>query len=317
MTRRELGQVTGRWKAAVVVLLSGALVAFAQHYTRSAHATLRVQDDVYPLPPPDQMLVLSLGYRAALADFIYGHVLVSYGLHFEQRRRFEHVGKYLETIIELDPKFAQVYLYSDTLVTLQPLPPRDEDYDVARALLLRGTQELPSDQRVWLTAGQFIGYLAPPRFSDPERKERWRREGARLLSQACELASDNRAVPYHCLAAATTLNRSGQREALIQMLTRTLAVNDDPRIRQTALATLQQWVGEQEQEQARLRLEAFDAARTEHLSFLTVEQALTWGSPWRFAACAGASTALDGDDDEDGHCATSWADWAWLRPDAW
>ena len=309
----------GAAKPFLLLALAIGVVAVAQHHTRQAHATLRVEQDTYPLPPPEQVVVLSLGYRAALADFIYGHVLVSYGLHFEERRRFEHVAKYLETIIALDPKFAQTYLYADTLITLQPVPPRDQDYDVARELLLRGTRELPLDQRVWLTAGQFIGYLAPPRFSDPDRKARWQNEGARLLTQACELASDNRQVPYHCLAAATTLNRSGQREALIQMLTRTLAVNDDPQIRKTALNTLRSWVGEQEQEKARARLDAFDAAREEHLSFLTLDQALTWRSPWRFDQCIGNNTAADTLDDgastRPAHCATSWADWAlWTLP---
>ena len=48
------------------------------------------------------------------------------------------------------------------------------------------------------------------------------------LARACELASNNVNIPYGCIAVAAQLNKEGQREALILMLSRTLAVNDDP-----------------------------------------------------------------------------------------
>jgi hypothetical protein len=302
-------------KTALAILIavgSSVTVGLAQSHSREAHAKLKVAEDTYALPPPEQVKILSLGYHAAAADFIYAHVLVSYGLHFEEKRRFEDVARYLDTIATLDPTFAQTYLYADTLITVQPEPPRDEDYEQARALLLRGTRELPTDQRIWLTAGQFIGYLAPPRFEKGARRKAWELEGARLLAQACELASDDRSLPYHCLAAATTLNQSGQREALIRMLSRTLAVNDDPEIRANALATLESWVGAQEREKAQARIAAFDALRRERFGFIGADATLTWGSPWT-AAC---SAKAHGVAELDASCATSWADWGlWLRDD--
>lgn len=285
---------------AALVITAGLGIAVCQSHTRDAHAALGLGDDTYPLPPPDQVAWISLGYRAAFADFIYAHVLVSYGLHFEEKRRFEYVGRYLNTIAALDPKFAQTYLYADTLITLQPKPPRDEDYDEARALLLKGTRELPTDQRVWLTAGQFIGYLAPPRFEDPERRKEWQLEGAGLLTRACELASDNRNVPYHCMAAATTLNRAGRREALIQMLSRTLAVNDDPEVRDNALGTLRAWAGEQEQERAALLIANFERAWRQNFAFVGIDAALIWGTPWTLGCLSQSGP--------DASCATSWAD---------
>jgi hypothetical protein len=291
--------------AGLVVLSAAGVVTLAQSYTRQAFAKLKVEDDTYPLPPAEQVKVATLGYNAAVADFIYAHVLVSYGLHFEEKRRFEYVARYLDTIVSLDPTFVQTYLYADTLITVQPKLPSDQDYDEARALLLRGTRELPTDQRVWLAAGQFIGYLAPPRFSDVAKRKAWQLEGAQLLSQACELASNDRSIPYHCLAAATTLNKTGQREALITMLARTLAVNDDPELRRDALATMQAWVGEQEREKVQARIAAFDQVKAERFPFLNVDAVLTWASPWA-PACA-----LQGMGNGSGaECATNWADWA-------
>lgn len=288
------------WATTLMVIAAAVGVIATQGKTRRAYAALGSEDDTYPLPPPEQVVWMSLGYRAAVADFIYAHVLVSYGLHFEEKRRFEYVGRYLNTISVLEPAFAQTYLYADTLITLQPKPPRDEDYDEARELLLKGTRELPTDQRVWLTAGQFIGYLAPPRFEDLAKRSRWQLEGARLLTQACELASDNRNVPFHCLAAATTLNRAGHREALIQMLSRTLAVNEDPEVREQALDTLRAWAGEQEQEQAALMVANFEKVRRQRFGFVGIDAALIWGEPWS-TDCLRTSAAWP-------RCATSWVD---------
>jgi hypothetical protein len=290
------------WATALLVGVAAIGIGVSQARTRAVHAALRVEDDTYPLPPPHHVARLSLGYQSAVADFLYAHVLVSYGIHFEEKRRFEHVGRYLDTIATLDPKFAQTYLYADTLLTLQPKPPREEDYEAARQLLLRGTRELPTDQRIWLTAGQFIGYLAPPRFDDEQKRKEWQLQGAELLAKACELASDNRNIPYHCLAAATTLNRVGQREALIQMLSRTLAVNDDPEVRNDALQALHAWAGEQAQEQASLQLVQLEAKWRERFGFVGVEAALTWGAPWNNRCLTDADFARSAD------CATSWSD---------
>lgn len=287
-------------KTALVVVVSAVGVGLTQAQTRAAFAALGSHEDAYQLPPPDQVVWMSLGYRSAVADFLYAHVLVAYGLHFEEKRRFEYVARYLDTISVLDPTFAQTYLYADTLITLQPQPAREQDYDEARALLLKGTRELPKDQRVWLTAGQFIGYLAPPRFADTAKRQSWQLEGARLLARACELATDNRNIPFHCLAAATTLNRAGQREALIQMLSRTLAVNEDPEVRQDALNTLREWAGEQEQEQAALLVAHFEKVWRQRFGFARIDAALTWGVPWE-ESCLTTPLASS-------RCATSWAD---------
>jgi hypothetical protein len=275
----------------------------------SSLATL--SGDSYTLPSPQATLLLSLGYRSALADFIYAHVLVSYGLHFQEKRRFEHVGQYLETITTLDPTFAQPYLFADTLLTMQPEAPRTEDYYKARELLVRGTEALPYHQELWLVAGQFIAYVAPSRLPEAVREE-WKLEGARLLSRACELATKNRNIPYHCISAVGLLNRAGQREALIQMLSRTLAVNDDEEIQQLALASLGTWVGEREREQYERRLGAFTARWQADLPFVSKEQMLVLGpsiDPYR---CSGNAPVLfaSGPASAVTECVTSWASWA-------
>jgi hypothetical protein len=270
---------------------------------------VRATSDIYGLPGPELTRLMSLGYRSALADFIFAHVLVAYGQHFQEKRRFEHVADYLETVTELDPEFAQPYLYADTLLTLQPEPPRQQDYLRARELLLKGTRALPYHQELWLVAGQFIAYVAPPQLAEPALAAQWRLEGARLLARACELATRNQNIPYHCIAAAGLLNRAGQREALIEMLSRTLAVNDDEEIQRLALATLSSWVGEREAERYQARAGQFEARWRAELPFINKERVLVLGPGLDAYACTGLPATLE----PEAKCVGSWADWATLQ----
>lgn len=299
---------------AAVAALAG-VIAWSRAGLVERFAKLRETRDTYALPPPEQAVVLSLGYRSAMADLVYAHTLVAYGLHFGEKRRFEYVGNYLETVMTLDPDFVQPYLYADTLLTLQPEPPRQEDYLKARELLLRGTEQLPYHQRLWFTAGQYLAYLAPPHIEDEALAEQFRRDGARLLSRACELMTDNEAIPYHCITAAGMLNKAGEREALIQMLTRTLAVNDDEQIRTKALAALSHWVGEREQEQYAARLSEFREGWQRVLPHVSKEKVLLLGPPHDTFACVGQGSMgvgadPEGDGSEEPECWSSWAAWA-------
>ncbi len=287
-----------------VVLACVVGIAVVRAEAAARYSKLNVEQDTYALPPPEHTAVMSLGFRSAMADFIWAHVLVSYGLHFQEKRRFEHVGDYLETIMYLDPTFPQPYLYADTLLTIQPKPPTEDHYRRAKELMIKGTEALPYNQEVWFVAGQFIAYVAPPHLSDGAERERWKMDGARLLARACELATGNERIPRHCIVAASILNRAGQREAMIQMLTRTLAVNDDPEVQTLAEATLQQW-GEQRQaeENARRRSAWADLWRQD-LGFVAKDQVLVLGPAVDAYACAGqATTTAEG-------CDTSWLRWS-------
>lgn len=290
-----------------VVLLAAGLAFCAALWFRALLVqrfdALAETSDTLALPPPEQAVVMSLGYRSAAADLIYAHTLVAYGLHFGEKRRFEYVGEYLETVTTLDPKFAQPYIYADTLLTLQPETPRQADYRKARDLMLKGTRELPYNQRLWFTAGQFLAYLAPPNLEDPKEQAQFKEEGARLLAHACELVTDNENIPYHCLTAAGMLNEAGEREALIQMLTRTLAVNDDEEIQKRASAALAKWVGQKEHDAYRRKADAFNDAWRE-LGHVSKEKLLLMGPPIDIDECVGP--------DRDGTpgCDTTWRGWA-------
>jgi hypothetical protein len=259
-------------------------------------------NDVYVLPPPEQTVVMSLGHRSALADLIYGHVRVAYGLHFQEKRLFEFVGSYLDTINSLDPTFREPYRFADTFLTLQPKKPPLEHYRKAREILIRGMRELPYDQELWLTAGQYMAYLAPPHFPDPKEKEEIRMDGARRLARACELIGPNQNVPYHCITAAGIFSRAGDTEATLRFLERFLAVVTDPDARQLAFGYLQKVVGEREHERIAERERKLEALMQQDFGFVSRDALLVLGPPFDPATCAGSYGA------EKAGCASSYRD---------
>jgi hypothetical protein len=259
---------------------------------------------MYALPSPNQVVALSLGYRAALADLIWANVLVSYGLHFQEKRRFEFVGNYLDTINALDPKYEAPYRFADTLLTLQPQAVPSENYDKAREILQRGMKELPNSPELWSTAGQFLAYIAPGAFGQNEKKKaEWRLDGAQAMAHACEISESGSNIPYHCIVAAGILNKAGKRDAQIQMLTRVLSVNDDPNIQQLARSQLAQLKNELKNDVAPRRNEYFSKAWKADLSYLTKDTMLVIGPKADPATCSGVDSVHARD------CEVTWRDW--------
>jgi tetratricopeptide (TPR) repeat protein len=298
----------GAWVGWGVAVAAVGAIAFVRPAAAERFHRLRTTADVYPLPPPEQTVVASLGFRAALADALFAHVLVSYGLHFQEKRRFEFVGDYLDAMNALDPTFRDPYRFADTFLTMQPEPPRLEQYVKAREIVLRGTANRPYDTELWLSAGQYLAYLAPPYLPTEQMRREWKIEGARLLSRACELASKNQNVPYHCISAAALLENVGEREAAIESLTRLLAVTDDPEIEKMALGYLQRKLSERQSDKEKRRRDAFRAAWKGDLPFISKDLMLLIGPRVDTSACAGPTHPGGG------ACASTWRDWA-LRVD--
>lgn len=265
---------------------------------------VKARSDAYLLPPVEQTYVASLGYRSAMADLIFGHLLVAYGLHFQEKRLFEHVGDYLDVVNRLDPKFRDPYRFADTLLTLQPEAPPPDFYRRARQIQERGLKELPNDQELWSTAGQFITYLAPGQLTDPAEKQEYQAAGTRILMRACELIGSNDSIPYHCITAANILNRQGDRVVARQFLQRLQMVSDDPKIQEMAAAYLKKVVGDPEQEEMAIRWERFRSRWKQELPFSSRAEVDALGPAFDSARCAGAARAITPE------CVSSWQHWS-------
>lgn len=285
-----------------VVLAVGCAVAvgFVRPKLVDQFREVKVTTDTYALPSPQQMVVASLGYRSAMADLLFAHVIVDYARHVQERRLFEFGGYYLDVITELDPKFRDPYYFADTLLTLQAKKPRYEDYHKARAIIDRGLEELPYDAELWTQAGQYFAYLSWNHLPKEEQAE-WRSHGAKILARACELAGDDNFTMTKCVTAATLFDRLGEHEAMIAFLERMLILSEEEEARELARSYLEKHVKGRAQEMAHRRLERFHRAWGGDHRFLSRDAILVLGPRFDPARCAATR-------DEHG-CATSWAQW--------
>lgn len=284
--------------AAVTIGLTRAPVA-------GMHERVRETSDVYVLPPPDEVVTLSLGYRAAVADLLWAHVLVSQGLHTLQKRRFENLTRLLDTINELDPTYRDPYLLADALITFQANKVFREDVVRAREIMERGVKNRPLDADLWLALGQFVAFIAPASYlDDPDEQEEWRAAGARYLARAAELGGENANVSWQALGGVGILNRAGERDAAIRFLRRTLAVTDDEELKERINKQLEALVGEGQVEAYRRRARRFETIWRGHLPFASRAMIDVLGPRADPAWCAG------GERDDDARCALTWRAWA-------
>jgi len=286
--------------ACALIVGSGFAVNHLRSPLNAAFLNTKNRDDVFALPPPGQAAAMSLGYRSALADLIFAHVLVSSGIHFQEKRSFEFVGKYLELVNALDPKFEAPYLMADSLITLQAKPVSSDAYRQARRILERGLVELPFSTDLWTTAGQFFAYLGPTGGIEGKELQDWKLAGGRTLARACELASSKEAPSHGCIAAAGLLSKGGASEASQQFMNRMLAMNDDPKVLQFMSALLKKNVGSADHDRVQAHRTAFNQAWSSDLPFVSRGALLALGPSWDSAACAGSRA----------ECSTSWRAWS-------
>jgi hypothetical protein len=288
-----------------LVLASAATITAVRGTLASVHQRVKEESDVYVLPPPDQVVTLSLGYRSALVDLLWAHVLVSQGLHTYERRHFENLSLFLDSINELEPTFREPYLLADALFTFQGFAPSREEVLKARAVMERGSRELPYDGQVWLSLGQFVAFIGPGTYlTDEKEAQQWRMEGAQILARAAELGGENANITWQTLGAAGIFHRAGQRDAEIRLRLRALAVTDDPELQDRLRRELGRLLSEEQKETSLdLDRKLVDLWQTE-FPFIPRGMMLVVGPPAEPARCAGPGH------ERDPACATTWRSWA-------
>lgn len=301
----ESSKIRRLWLPLLSVVVGGLLVSSVRAGLAEGYHKHKIAEKESLLLPTEYTGLISLGHREALADYLYGMALVDYGLSFSEKRAFTSIYRTLDTITSLAPTYAQPYIFSETLLTLQAKPPPEQNYRDTLALHDKGLKALPYYTELWFTAGQYAAYIASTRL--PKEKKRMRLRGARLLARACELAGNDRNMPRHCLNAASMLNKAGHRSAVIRMLTRTLAVNDDPQTRSYALGLLRKLTGERERERQLERLTALEAEWKSSAPFVSRTMISLLGPSPNAWACAGPSAALQP------ACVSSWRAWSAAR----
>lgn len=224
MTAAARGPSRAVFALACAAVIGALGVALLRPSLASSVHRIKTRDDVYALPPPEELKLATLGYRSAAVDLLWATLLVENGRHWSEKRPFPDLEKYIDAILALEPGFPTLYAYVDTLLVFRPILGTEEDARKARAYLEQGLREHPTDHRLWLQYGQFVGFLAPSFLSSSEDKEAWRVLGSEAILRAAELgASVDRS-----LSATAILSRAGRRKTALEYLERAQALTEDP-----------------------------------------------------------------------------------------
>ncbi len=299
-------RVRGALPPLLCLLIGTCLVMLVRQPLLARYQQPVAKEAVSLLLTPEYSVAFSLGHRAALGDYLFSTLLVRYGQSFRNKLPDPATYRYLDTITTLVPTFASPYLYADALLTLLPIPPGPENYLAVRRLHERGMAALPYHQELWLVAGQFATYIAPQRIPEPHASE-LRRKGMADLARACELVSNNENIPHGCIAVVTRMHKEGQRDAMVRMLSRTLAVNDDPEIRQRVLAYLKRDATERERERFVGRMQELEAIWRAQVPQVSRTMMSLLGPGPNVWQCAGHEASASRG------CETTWRDWGEAR----
>jgi tetratricopeptide (TPR) repeat protein len=295
----RLGDVV---RTALAFAVAGGLIASVRAPLAERERRVKETSDVYVLPGPDEVVRLSLGYRAALADYLWASVLVTQGLRTQEKRRFENLTRYIDAINALDPQFRDPYRLADALITFQANTTPHAEVLKVREILERGVKNRPLDGELWLGLGQFLAFIAPAsKYLESESEtQEWREAGARYLARAAELGGENANISWQAIGGVGILNRAGERDAAIRFLRRTLAVTDDDELKEKIRPQLEALMGEEQRELYQRREAAFVELWREDLPFVSKAKMLLLGPPPNPAYCAGGAHALEA------ACATTW-----------
>ncbi len=275
-----------RFLPLVVALIAGIGVDRIRPALADICHRVKQEGDVFLLPPPNQLGKVSLGYRAALVDWLWADLLVQSGIHFADKRPFEDLERYVDGIIALEPDFPTLYRYVDTLFVYRPPAGTTEDARKARAYLERGTRERPFDHQIWLQYGQFTAFLGPTYLTDEDEKNRWRKEGAEAIFRSVELGGD----ADRSLSAAGMLSRRNEREADLRSLShleRAYALADDPQTQEAIRQKIIRLQSEDVAKRAESRRKILDERRTREFPFLKRGEYLLLAPVVDAAKCTG------------------------------
>lgn len=303
--------------AAGFAVLGLGVAVMSQLPGRAAHRDIRETSDTYLLPPPNQVVKMSLGYRSATADILWANVLVTQGLRMSERRRFDIVVEYIDAINELDPKWRDPYKLADTLVTLQTQEAPLDQVRAARRILERGVRERPTDAELWLILGAYVAYIIPNNYlvDHPEEAEAWRRDGAQYLARAAELAPADSTIPWQTLGAMRIFSQIGQLDRAVELYNTILVTTEDPELRARVESHLQK-LQEDRQIQgqqlfARTRRTSYSRTVRANYAGISPAGAALLGFPRKPSICAGGARAEAG---FEAKCASSWSDWEKIDP---
>lgn len=211
----------------------------------------RRHEDLSYLPDARWMPVLSLGFRSAVADFVWMGALTYYGEGIVARGPVRHVLSYARAVSALEPTFEPIYRFASAAAAYQPTQPELSDLRAVAAYLAAGSDRLPESGQLAWYAGAFYSYELAPRYPVGSEGRRSAREhGAAFLMRAARRGAG---PAWLALSNTTELLRLGENERAIEHLQEMYALTSDGEIRDRIgrqIATLRSQADQQARQHA-------------------------------------------------------------------
>lgn len=180
--------------------------------------------DVLYVPPAEQLVSMSAGYREALADLIWVRALIYSGENLGNAQ-IEATGRYVDAIIGLAPRFRRAYLWGGITAVYSGRAEIDRPMvDRAISTYRLGIAQFPESHELLYPLGMLLLTQVPstPGYDDDERAA-LRLEGIEFIRRAAAFGADPLVRQY----AATLVSEHGERALAIQFLESQLAQAQD------------------------------------------------------------------------------------------
>ena len=258
------------WGARLVVaaLLVAALsgVWTLRRTSMGHYLDTQTYEDIYYLPPPEWLEVMSLGYRRALADLIWLRALIYFGDEFMNKGEVKHVHNYGESMLKLDPDFRRVYRWVGVAGVYTPVGSPPEFVELAVDVLRRGVKRFPQDgELAWDTGATILYELMPNLPKDHPDLEHLEAEGHEHLVNAARLGAG---PDWLVITNATALRELGEKEQELRHLEEMYAIVKDPNVRAQIEIRLSQLRNEAYSEAFRQANEEFELRRQAEFPYL-------------------------------------------------
>jgi hypothetical protein len=162
---------------------------------------------------------VSLGYREALADYLWVRVIGYFGGHGDTAAGVEAL---VRGITALDPHFRRVWDWGARAMTMADHGVTQDTYLDSIELLDEGMRVYPHDWHLPLLAGQT--YVIDLASDDPAQVRAWQEKGAMLIEKAVRMPG----APADQATLATHLRtKLGQHDRAVRELREMILITDD------------------------------------------------------------------------------------------
>lgn len=279
----------GRVGPFVALALAGAACVALQARLATRVALARETDDLPLLPAPDRAPLLTLGFDSAFGDVVWARLLVDYGTHLQEHRRFPGVRVALDTLMTLDPASSRVFRFVDTLVLFQAKKGTADDARYVRRVLETGLDARPTEPKRWVSYAQYLAHLGPSFLSDDAEIREWELRAGEAYTRALELG----AAVDDTRAAVSLFDRAGATAAQRAYLERAYALATDDekpileaRLRKLDAASATDRIRQHDESQDRARLAEFPALGTATYRLLRrAERSCNVPAEWSLPRC--------------------------------